>query len=61
MFVIFAIIFLKVKEGNIMKFLHAMIRVSDLNKSLEFYKELLGFDIVKELRLDDCTLYYLGC
>lgn len=58
---IFAIIFLNVKEGNIMKFLHAMIRVSDLNKSLEFYKELLGFDIVKELRLDDCTLYYLGC
>lgn len=44
-----------------MKFLHAMIRVSDLKKSLEFYKEILGFDIVKELRLDDCTLYYLGC
>lgn len=44
-----------------MKFLHAMIRVSNLEKSLKFYKEILGFDIVKELRLDDCTLYYLGC
>ena len=44
-----------------MKFLHAMIRVSNLEKSLEFYKEILGFDIVKELRLEDCTLYYLGC
>lgn len=43
-----------------MQFLHAMIRVSDLKKSLEFYKEILGFDVVKELRLDDCTLYYLG-
>ena len=44
-----------------MKFLHAMIRVSNLKKSLEFYKEILGFEIVKELRLEDCTLYYLGC
>ena len=43
-----------------MQFLHAMIRVSDLKKSLDFYKNILGFDVVKELRLDDCTLYYLG-
>ena len=43
-----------------MQFLHAMIRVSDLKKSLDFYKIILGFDVVKELRLDDCTLYYLG-
>lgn len=43
-----------------MKFLHAMIRVSDLKKSLNFYKEILGFDVVKTLRLEDCTLYYLG-
>ncbi|MBQ2644730.1 VOC family protein [bacterium] len=43
-----------------MKFLHAMIRVKDLNKSLRFYCDFLGFKIVKEKTLDDCKLYYLG-
>lgn len=43
-----------------MKFLHAMIRVMDLEKSLRFYRDFLGFEIVKEKTLDDCKLYYLG-
>lgn len=43
-----------------MKFLHAMIRVNNLDESMKFYKELLGLKLLKELRLDDCTLYYLG-
>lgn len=43
-----------------MKFLHAMIRVSNLEKSLQFYKNVLGFDVVKKLRLEDSTLYYIG-
>ncbi|MCR5261003.1 MAG: VOC family protein [Candidatus Gastranaerophilales bacterium] len=43
-----------------MKYLHAMIRVMDLKKSLRFYCDFLGFEIVKEKTLDDCKLYYLG-
>ncbi|MDD3236654.1 MAG: VOC family protein [Candidatus Gastranaerophilales bacterium] len=42
-----------------MKFLHAMIRVNDIKKSLDFYMKVLGLKPVSELRLDDCTLYYL--
>jgi len=42
-----------------MKFLHAMIRVKDLQKSLDFYQNLLNMTFVKKKRLDDCELYYL--
>lgn len=43
-----------------MRFLHVMIRVKDLEKSLKFYRDLLGMEIVKELRLNDCNLYFLS-
>ena len=43
-----------------MKFLHAMIRVKNLEESMRFYKELIGLKQLNELRLDDCTLYFLG-
>lgn len=42
-----------------MKFLHAMIRVKDLQKSLDFYQKLLNMSFTKKKRLDDCELYYL--
>jgi len=43
-----------------MKFLHAMIRVKDLQKSLDFYQNLLDLKLTRTLRLDDSTLYYLS-
>lgn len=43
-----------------MKLLHAMIRVKDIGKSLKFYTELFDMKLVKEKRLDDCTLYFLS-
>ena len=43
-----------------MKLLHAMIRVKDIKKSLDFYTKLFDLELVKEKRLDDCTLYFLS-
>ncbi len=42
-----------------MKYLHAMIRVKDLEESLRFYQALLGMKQVRTKRLEDCTLYFL--
>ena len=43
-----------------MKYLHTMIRVKDIKKSLKFYTELFDMNLVDEKRLDDCTLYFLS-
>lgn len=43
-----------------MKFLHTMIRVKDIKKSLEFYTKLFDLELAKEKRLDDCNLYFLS-
>lgn len=43
-----------------MKLLHTMIRVKDIKKSLHFYTELFGLNVVKEMRLEDCNLYFLS-
>lgn len=43
-----------------MKFVHAMIRVQNLEKSMEFYTGLLDMNKTGEVKLDDCTLYYLS-
>lgn len=42
-----------------MKFLHSMIRVSNIENSLKFYTELLKMTLTEKRRLDDCWLYFL--
>lgn len=42
-----------------MALLHTMIRVKDIEKSLDFYTNLFGMKIVEKRRLDDCWLYFL--
>ena len=42
-----------------MALLHAMIRVKDIEKSLNFYTKLFDMEIDSKRRLDDCRLYFL--
>lgn len=48
-----------------MKFLHTMIRVANIEKSLKFYQELLELKLSRTMELADSTLYFLtdetGC
>lgn len=44
----------------IMKFLHAMIRVKNIEESLRFYKDFLDLKIISKGSLEDCDLYYMG-
>ena len=43
-----------------MKYLHTMIRVKDIQKSLDFYTKVLNMNIDSKMRLDDCWLYFLS-
>ncbi len=42
-----------------MKFLHAMIRVKNIDESLDFYCNLLGMKLSHTLELEDSKLYFL--
>jgi len=44
------------------RFNHSMIRVKDPEKSLKFYREVLGFKLLKSLKFDAAkfSLYFLG-
>ena len=42
-----------------MKFLHTMVRVKDIEKSLKFYTEVLNMKLDHKKRLEDCWLYFL--
>ena len=43
-----------------MKFLHTMIRVNNIEKSLKFYTELFNMKLTEKRRLEDCWLYFLS-
>ncbi len=43
-----------------MKFLHVMIRVKDVDKSMDFYTKLFDMNLVRTITLDDCVLYFLS-
>ena len=42
-----------------MKLLHTMIRVKEIQKSLDFYTKIFGLELSEKRRLDDCWLYFL--
>ena len=42
-----------------MKLLHTMIRVRDIEKSLDFYTKLFDMELTEKRRLEDCWLYFL--
>lgn|SRR5574344_852816 len=43
-----------------MRFLHVMIRVQNIKESLKFYTELLEMNIVNQVKLEDCELFFLS-
>ncbi len=42
-----------------MAILNTMIRVKDIQKSLEFYTKLFSLEVDSKRRLEDCWLYFL--
>ncbi len=42
-----------------MALLHTMIRVKDIQKSLDFYTKLFDMELESKRRLEDCWLYFL--
>lgn len=43
-----------------MKLRHIMIRVYDINKSLDFYKNVLGLKVIKVRKLKDAELHFMA-
>ena len=43
-----------------MRFLHVMLRVMDIEKSLAFYEGLFDMKLARQMRLEDSELYFLS-
>ena len=43
-----------------MKMIHSMIRVQNLENSIQFYEQVLNFQVKERFDFDDFTLVYLG-
>jgi len=43
-----------------MRFLHVMIRVKDISKSLDFYQNLFDLNLTHTIELEDSKLYFLS-
>lgn len=43
-----------------MRFVHVMIRSKNLDETMKFYTGLLDMNRIGEVKLEDCTLYYLS-
>lgn len=43
-----------------MRFLHVMLRVKDIDKSLKFYQNLFNLNLTHTIKLEDSILYYLS-
>jgi len=43
-----------------MRFLHVMLRVKDIDKSINFYQNLFNLNLTHTIELDDSKLYYLS-
>lgn len=43
-----------------MRFLHVMLRVKDIDKSMDFYTKLLDLNLVNTIKLNDSILYFLS-
>jgi len=42
-----------------MKFLHTMLRITNIEKSLNFYQNILNLKLSRTMELKDATLYFL--
>jgi len=42
------------------QFNHTMIRIKDPKKSIQFYTEVLGMDLISEAKFESFTLYFLA-
>ena len=42
-----------------MQFLHSMIRTTKEQEMIKFYRDFLGLELGKRIRLEDCYLQYL--
>ena len=51
--------FARVRETALTKLIHAMIRVLDLDRSLNFYRDAFGLQVSQELDFPDFALVYL--